>query len=136
MNPPNEPMNTQPLFVPFGREGDPIQGSFVVDRVSYVAPETSFAVVRLVPADQETVSGFVAVGEFGQPKLGESYAIEGVWRKDARYGLQVKVSSAMRQEPQTLEAIERYVAGASVKGLGPSIASPMTSRKSDTSSDM
>ncbi|MHB0857893.1 MAG: SF1B family DNA helicase RecD2 [Anaerolineae bacterium] len=103
-------------------EGKTIEGAYSVLRVTYANPETGYAVVYLVPADKDIPTGFVAVGAFGEPRTGDCYRIEGVWRRDARHGMQVQVSSVTPQMPRETSAIERYLAGANIKGLGPHIA--------------
>jgi len=104
---------------PQRRQAKHLEGLFSVQRVTYCNPESGFAVVHLVPADRQTDTGFVATGTFGQPRTGECYRIEGTWRQDPRHGWQVKITSALPQTPQSIPAIERYLAGATIKGLGP-----------------
>ena len=105
-----------------GLEGRPVQGVYSIKRVTYANPDRGYAVVHLVPAEKPTSTGFVAVGSFGQPRTGECYRVEGVWRRDPRHGMQVQVSSASPEIPRSVRAIERYLAGASIKGLGPHCA--------------
>ena len=97
----------------------PIEGLYSIQRVTYANEDTGYAVVYLVPADRDTSVGFTAVGTFGQPRTGECYRIRGVWHRDPRHGLQVKVESATPETPRSLAAIERYLSGATIKGLGP-----------------
>lgn len=106
-----------------GREGAPIEGVYSVHRVTYFNDDTHYGVAHLVPADSPGAVGFTAVGTFpAEPRTGECYRIEGVWRRDPRHGLQVKASSIVRETPRSIAAIERYLAGASIKGLGPHYA--------------
>ena len=105
-----------------GREGDAIEGTYSVKRITFFNKESSFGVLYLVPADRPTELGFVAVGRFPEPQLGDCYRIKGVWRRDPRHGMQVRVSSAIPQMPTSLSSIERYLAGSSIKGLGPHYA--------------
>ncbi|MEA3408221.1 MAG: ATP-dependent RecD-like DNA helicase [Chloroflexota bacterium] len=93
-----------------------------MDRVTFSNPETGFAVVHLKPADEDASRSFLAVGDFGTPRRGDCYEIGGRWRRDPKYGMQVQVSFARPETPQSLTAIERYLAGASIKGLGPHYA--------------
>jgi len=103
-------------------QGEPIEGLFSVQRITYANADTGFAVVHLVPADRRSSVGFAAVGTFGEPRTGECYRISGVWHRDPKHGLQVKVSSAVPETPRDIPAIERYLAGATIKGLGPHYA--------------
>ena len=108
--------------VPASLEGNPVKGTYSVRRVTYTNPETGYAVVHLVPADRPSATGLVAVGDFGEPRTGDCYLIEGVWRRDPKHGMQVRVSSVLPETPESLTAIERYLGGASIKGLGPHYA--------------
>ncbi|NLD72477.1 MAG: ATP-dependent RecD-like DNA helicase, partial [Chloroflexi bacterium] len=103
-------------------ERQPIEGLYSVQRVTYANEDTGYAVVYLVPADRDTSVGFTAVGAFGQPRTGECFRIRGAWHRDPRHGLQVKVESATPETPRSLTAIERYLSGATIKGLGPHYA--------------
>ncbi|MFP3896784.1 MAG: ATP-dependent RecD-like DNA helicase [Anaerolineales bacterium] len=116
---PDGQQNTLPRLE---KEGESVQGIYSIDRITFSNPETGFAVVHLKPADEESSSSFVAVGSFGEPRQGDCYKIEGRWRHDPKYGIQVQVSFARPETPQSLPAIERYLAGASIKGLGPHYA--------------
>ena len=117
--------------LPFARVGESVEGVFSIDLVTFVSPETGYAVVRIVPADDPDAAGFTAVGLIGDVHSGECYRIQGVWRSDPQYGLQVAISSALREAPTSLPAIERYLAGASIKGLGPHYASVLVEHFGD-----
>lgn len=106
----------------YATQGQPIEGVYSVQRVTFCNEDTGYAVVYLVPADRPIEVGFAAVGSFGQPRTGECYRIAGTWHRDPRHGLQVKVAAAMPQAPRDIPAIERYLAGATIKGLGPHYA--------------
>ncbi|MHB1296159.1 MAG: SF1B family DNA helicase RecD2 [Anaerolineae bacterium] len=103
-------------------EGKTIAGTYSVKRVTFANPENGYAVVYLVPADKDVQTGFVAVGAFGEPRTGDCYRIEGIWRRDIRHGMQVQVSSVTPEMPRDISAIERYLSGANIKGLGPHTA--------------
>ena len=107
--------------------GSPVSGLYSIDRVTFANADTGYAVVHLIPADERSADGFDAVGIFGQARVGECYRIEGVWRRDSTYGLQVKVSVANPERPLSLAAIERYLAGASIRGMGPHSAHALIS---------
>ncbi|MBC7235189.1 MAG: ATP-dependent RecD-like DNA helicase [Chloroflexi bacterium] len=112
----SNPQQSLPLL---GREGDPVDGVFVIDRVTFLNNDNGYAVVRIVPANDPGALMAVAVGIIGEPREGECYHIRGTWRRDPGYGLQIKIDSATPETPRSLPAIERYLAGASIKGLGP-----------------
>ncbi len=106
----------------FGRDGDPVDGVYAIDRITFLNNDNGYAVVRVVPADSPAGMPSVAVGVIGEPREGECYRLRGVWRQDPQYGLQIKIESATPETPRSLPAIERYLAGASIKGLGPHYA--------------
>lgn len=122
MFPPSSSNGQQNPLPTLEKEGEGVQGVYSVDRVTFSNPDTGFAVVHLKPADEESATSFAAVGNFGKPRQGDCYKIEGRWRRDPKYGMQVQVSFARPETPQSLPAIERYLAGASIKGLGPHYA--------------
>jgi exodeoxyribonuclease V alpha subunit len=108
--------------------GDEVDALFSIERVSFANEDTGFAVVQLLPADQPGRGPLTAVGLFGHPRVGECYRVRGIWQQDARFGMQIKVQSSTPEAPRSLEAIERYLAGASIKGLGPHHAGLLVSR--------
>ncbi len=107
---------------------DLIEGVFSVRRVTYADPETGWAVAHVVPADKPSSSSFVIVGNLDAPREGSCYRIRGRWTQDARHGAQVRIESALPEMPQSLAAIERYLGGASIKGLGPHYAQALVER--------
>ena len=119
---PSPPKKRAQPTLPFGMPGEAIRATCSVARITFSNPQTGYAVVHLAPADQPTAPTFVAVGTFGEPQVGQCYRIEGEWRHDIKFGPQVRVSSAVPEMPRSLEAIERYLAGSSIKGMGPHYA--------------
>ncbi len=123
MTPPNGDPPARQRSFSFGTEGEPIEGLFSVARVTFHNPDNDYAVVQLVPAEEEgDAQPLTAVGTLHAPEVGACYRIQGVWREDPRFGPQVRLTAAIPQVPTTLAAIERYLAGASIKGLGPHYA--------------
>jgi exodeoxyribonuclease V alpha subunit len=110
---------SRPAQAPLLPGQDRVSGRYAVVRVTFHNPDTGYAVVALTPADDPQGSEIAAVGVFGAPAEGAVYEIEGAWRDDPRYGRQVQVSAATPAVPTSLVAIERYLAGASISGLGP-----------------
>ncbi|MGI6367870.1 MAG: ATP-dependent RecD-like DNA helicase [Anaerolineae bacterium] len=120
---PNPPSSQQhPLHLSSAEE--PVQGRFVVVRVTFENPENGYAVVQMLPedADRDATATVTAEGVFGGLSTGACYRIEGAWRVDRRFGPQIHVTSALLETPTTPAAIERYLAGATISGLGPHYA--------------
>jgi len=116
----NLPGSSQAAFS-LGSEGEAVDGEFCVDHITFSNPDTGYAVVRLVYADADTDSPatYTDTGIFGTVQEGSCYRVQGIWHHDRRYGPQIRASSAILQTPTTPQAIRRYLAGASIKGLGP-----------------
>lgn len=53
---------------------------------------------------------------------GENIEVEGTWTEHPQYGRQFKLSSLKIKQPQTLGAIEKYLASGLIKGVGPTTA--------------
>ncbi len=104
---------------PLGSEGEPVEGVFSIVRVTFANPDTGFAVVQLLPEDADHNMTMTATGIFGAVEEGTCYRIAGTWHVDPRYGPQIRASTAIIETPTSPGAIERYLAGASIKGLGP-----------------
>lgn len=113
-----------------------VSGLFTVRHITYHNEENGYAVLRLVPSDGDHSAEFVAVGIFGQPRTGQCYHIKGVWKQNPQYGPQVVVSSATPQLPRSLQAIERYLAGSSIHGLGPHFAHLLVSHFEEETLDV
>ncbi|MHB1317380.1 MAG: helix-hairpin-helix domain-containing protein, partial [Anaerolineae bacterium] len=96
-----------------------VEGSFCVERVTFANPESGYAVVQLLPESAEPDHTVTATGIFGAVQDGINYRVQGTWHHDPRYGAQIRVTSAIIEKPTTPAAVERYLAGASIKGLGP-----------------
>ena len=94
-------------------------GVFSIVRVTFANPDTGFAVVQMLPEEAKQGSTMTATGIFGAVEEGTCYRIEGTWHVDPRYGPQIRASTAIIETPTSPDAIERYLAGASIKGLGP-----------------
>ncbi len=101
---------------------DLVEGVFSVRHITFADPETGWAVAHVVPADKPSSSSFVVVGNLEAPREGACYRIRGRWTQDAKHGAQVRIESALPEMPQSLTSIERYLGGASIKGLGPHYA--------------
>ena len=108
-------------------DGNVVEGVFSIVRITYLNEENGYAVVQLVPADHPESAEITAVGLFGEPRVGACLRVRGTWKQDRKYGWQVRVDAATPETPRSLPAIERYLAGASIKGLGPYYAHKLVS---------
>ena len=94
------------------------QLSGVVEEVVFANADTGFAVIEL-DAQGTLIS---AVGEMPQITQGEEVTLRGRFTQHPVYGEQFKVELCTRTLPSTAKAIEKYLAGGVIKGIGPKLA--------------
>ena len=91
-----------------------------VERLLYTNPETGYTVAALRPEGRRVEVTFVGNLSGLQPQ--EVVKLEGQWTIDRRYGRQFKVESYESVLPQAGAAIERYLGGGLIKGIGKAYA--------------
>lgn len=86
-----------------------------VDSVTYRNDDNGFAVIMLdIGGDLVTV-----VGELGNVEEGEDLEITGSFTTHPKFGDQFKAEACLRSLPVEVGAIQRYLAGGVIKGIGP-----------------
>jgi exodeoxyribonuclease V alpha subunit len=98
-------------------ESASIQGT--ISRITYQHPETHYTVARL---DEDGGAPVTVVGTIFPVSEGEEIKVSGVWKRHARYGLQLQVQHWEKIDPSTLEGIEKYLGSGMIKGIGPTYA--------------
>ena len=94
--------------------------SGTVESVIYKNEETGYTVLRL---NDQAGAMITVVGCFPYASPGESMIVTGSWMNHAVHGRQFKAEFAQRLLPTTANAIYDYLAGGSVRGVGPATAS-------------
>ena len=94
--------------------------SGTVDSVIYKNEENGYTVLRLNDHGGSVITVVVC---FPYASPGESMIITGTWMNHAVHGRQFKAEFAQRLLPTTANAIYDYLAGGSVRGVGPATAS-------------
>ena len=107
--------------------------SGTVDSVIYKNEENGYTVLRLKNGDGENVT---VVGCFPYAAQGETMLLTGAWMTHAVHGKQFKAEFAQRLMPTDTPAIYEYLAGGSVKGIGPATASLIVNRFGNHSLDV
>ena len=107
--------------------------SGTIDSVIYKNEENGYTVLRLKDGDGGTVT---VVGCFPYAAAGESMIVSGNWMTHAVHGRQFKAEFAQRMLPSTASAIYDYLAGGSVKGIGPATALLIVNRFGDKALDV
>ena len=95
--------------------------------------ENGYTVLRLKNDSGEMVT---VVGCFPYAAAGESMIISGNWVNHNVHGRQFKAQFAQRLLPTSANAIYQFLAGGSVKGIGPATASLIVNRFGDNSLDV
>lgn len=93
--------------------------------IIYQNEENGYTILRLDTDDgnQVTVLGCIP---FAAP--GEMITVTGVWSHHAAHGMQFKAEYVERTMPETADAIYQYLAGRTVRGIGPATAALMVQR--------
>ena len=93
-----------------------IQG--YIDHFIYFNESNGYGVIELYTEDED----IICVGSFGGIGQGENVEITGQYVEHAVYGRQLKAESIKVLTPEDAFAMERYLAGGAIKGVGPALA--------------
>ncbi len=91
-----------------------------VKTVTFHNPDNGWSVVKLVRPGEERP--FTAVGTLPRITPGETVELTGTWIEHETFGPQFSVSSCKPVAPEGREAVERYLGGGAIKGIGPGLA--------------
>lgn len=100
-----------------------------VDNIIFRSEETGYTVFELAVKGQN--KPVTCVGGFSFISEGENLLITGREKHHPVYGDQVEVISYSEQEPQDVAAMERYLAGSGIKGVGKKMAARIVERFGD-----
>ena len=115
------------------QENEILELSGTVENIIYKNEENGYTVLRLKNDSGELVT---VVGCFPYAAAGESMIISGSWMNHSVHGRQFKAEFAQRLLPTSANAIYQFLAGGSVKGIGPATASLIVNRFGDASLDV
>jgi exodeoxyribonuclease V alpha subunit len=102
---------------PFAKSPTSEQIQGVVERLTYHAEESGYAIARFkVPRSRELVT---IAGNFSQIQAGQTLKLEGFWREHPKYGPQFQVTQYQETKPATLTGMEKYLGSGLIKGVGP-----------------
>lgn len=100
-----------------------------IENIIYANPENHYAVLEV----SEGAERLTAVGAFPYISAGETIEAEGEFTVHPIYGRQFAVSSYTVHMPEGADAVERYLAGGAIKGIGPALAKRIVKKfKADT----
>lgn len=103
------------------------------ESIIYKNEENGYTVLRLRDENGEMVT---VVGCFPYVAPGESMIISGNWVNHGTHGRQFKAEFAQRLLPTSASAIYSFLAGGSVKGIGPATARLIVDRFGDLALDV
>ena len=89
-----------------------------IDHFIYFNETNGYGVIELSTEEED----IICVGSFGGIGQGENVEITGRYVEHAVYGLQLKAEEIKVLTPEDAYAMERYLAGGAVKGIGPALA--------------
>ena len=104
-----------------------------VSAVIFRNDENGYGVVKLELDSGENVT---AVGCLPYIAPGEMISAEGSWMTHAQHGRQFKIEQCSRLMPTSAEAIYEYLAGGTVRGVGPATAALIVDRFGDKALDV
>ena len=90
-----------------------------LDTVTFHNEENGYTIARLRTFDKETVT---VVGTFANPIPGETLQIWGKWETHRQYGHQFRIERYRLHRPTNPAALEKYLGGGLIKGIGPANA--------------
>ncbi len=107
--------------------------SGTIDSVIYKNEENGYTVLRLKDGNGQIIT---VVGCFPYAACGETIIVSGCWANHSTHGRQFKAEFAQRMLPSSAQAIYEFLAGGSVKGIGPATASLIVSKFGDKTLDV
>lgn len=105
----------------------------IISSVIYMNDENGYAVVRLESDSGEMIT---AVGCLPYIAPGEMMSAEGSWVTHAQHGRQFKIEQSNRLLPTSADGIYEYLAGSTVRGIGPATAAMIVERFKEKSLDV
>jgi exodeoxyribonuclease V alpha subunit len=91
-----------------------------VKTVTFHNPDNGWSVLKLLRPGESTP--FAAVGNFPRVAPGETLDLTGEWIRHATYGEQFRADACKPVAPEGREALERYLGGGALKGVGAATA--------------
>lgn len=110
---------------PIANEIVEVKGS--VDSVTYRNDDNGFAVIVLDFGGEP----LTVVGELGNVEEGEELELTGEFMTHPKFGEQFRAQTCVRTLPVEASAIQRYLAGGVVKGIGPVLAKKLVEEFGD-----
>ena len=105
----------------------------IIGSVIYRNDENGYAVLRV---ELDSGENATVVGCFPYAAPGEMLSAEGSWTNHAQHGKQFKAENSTRLLPTSADGIYDYLAGGTVRGIGPATAALLVDRFGDRTLDV
>lgn len=115
------------------QENELLEISGTVNSIIYKNEENGYTVLRLTDGNGESIT---VVGCFPYASVGETMFASGQWMTHNVHGKQFKAEFANRLMPTTAAAIYDYLAGGSVRGIGPATAALIVNKFGEKTLDV
>lgn len=115
------------------QEFELLELSGTVENVIYRNEDNGYTVLRIRDGNGELVT---VVGTFPFAAFGETMIISGTWTNHSVHGRQFKAEFAQRFLPKTANDIYHFLAGGTVKGVGPATAALIVDKFGDRTLDV
>ncbi len=106
----------------------------VVKTVTFHNPENGYSVLKFTHASSAQI--FAVVGHFPRLTPGETLDLVGEWVRHEIFGEQFRAQGYTLVPPSGAEAIERYLGGGAIKGIGPVLAQRLVARFGEATFDV
>lgn len=100
------------------RKEETIKG--IISEIIFESDASDYKVIEV--ESENGLELITAVGDMAGIEVGEVLEATGFWKNHPTYGEQFSVRSFIRSMPQTVEAMERYLASGVIKGIGQALA--------------
>ncbi|WP_394670722.1 SF1B family DNA helicase RecD2 [Halosquirtibacter xylanolyticus] len=92
----------------------------VVERITYRNEENGWTVLKVKPSGSHRTISVVMYGE--DLFVGKTLEFFGKWIQHKSYGRQFEVKRAVEKEPESLDALQKYLGSGLISGVGPAMA--------------
>ncbi|MDC1105442.1 AAA family ATPase [Prolixibacteraceae bacterium] len=92
----------------------------VVERITYRNEENGWTVLKVKPSGSHRTISVVMYGE--DIFVGKTLEFFGKWIQHKSYGRQFEAKRAVEKEPESLEALQKYLGSGLITGVGPAMA--------------
>ena len=90
-----------------------------IDEIIYQNEVNGYTICTIETEENEIIT---AVGYLPFINVGDTLKLEGNFVTHQEYGEQFKITTFEKQIPETKEALEKYLSGGVIKGVGPTTA--------------